>query len=601
MRTTGLRRLPRMARRAGFAGAVMEACALAILAGCGSSGGFETTPPFEGEAGAGAGADATIDSSDGSLDDQAGPDAPGEEDDAGSLDGSNPPMNDAASLDGSNPPIDDAASLDGSNPVPADAGDGGKVDAGPVDSGGHDGAADAGSPIKLLATGSDLNIFGVTTDLPGIVIYGPCEFDSDGGSGAYCDVYAVPIDGSATPSYIGRSEGQAIEVLGQAVLFWDGPGLFVWTLASKNVVQLASSSPQWLAAVSADGSRVAYADNYVAATMQGDLYASNLDGTAKEPLLTAWNNRDCAVTCFYAGTALIAQHCDAPPTTDAGTSRPATLSVFGNGTSADRHDVATVRTSPNYIYWAVSDDDTELLAPTTAGDGEVFSLPEPALVLDIPGLENGFLTGAAPWISVVYQTTASGLDRWNPDAGAPLALLDAGVAGLQNVSSTGNTILYYSQMSATTHESDVWAASTSTPMSSIDLVSGSTGGFVTNFNGPSDFTADGTWALYLSSINDGFIGALGASHLRADGSPSPPLAINGDVEWVNAPVGAKVVFDACEPTSPPTCGYYYVIDLAATSPVAQALPYASWSIGFSPDGTILVSSVGGAIYANTAW
>jgi hypothetical protein len=438
--------------------------------------------------------------------------------------------------------LDSAPSSDASAPdtvPPDDAGDAGP--AAILDAGNAGDAADAANTVdaadaapESLVAGSGFHVLAITSDNY-VIYWGPSDAGATTNS-----VFAVPLAGGAPIAAAGPYTGHfSVNILGPDVFVWDlgsetatvGP-LGVWTHA-HGFVSLSSASVEDNAAVSDDGSTVAFVTNTTAT--QKDVAVAGSDGSNSTILVAGIYRASCPFDVAFAGGGVIVQFCT-DPLPDGGVtgSLPPALSFFPTPSPSSRRDLLTLPADPNHYDWSLDSLGTLLYAPSSTGVGAAISLPAgTATTIDGSGAVEGILSSGGG--TVLYRTTSGEIQRSPTAAPSQTTVVTSGAAGLIEISPDVGTVAYYETGGVDANGnflSDLHVASAGSAGTSTSLVTSST-------LLAEAFTLDSTYLTYsVTTSTDDLTATLQAAPVAG----GAPIALGTDVfEW-RMGAGAEVIF-----------------------------------------------------------
>jgi hypothetical protein len=447
------------------------------------------------------------------------------------------------------------ASFDtGSDSMKADTGHESGTEAGP----------DAGpSPLgTLLVNGSDLTVFGVTTD--DYVIYGDTT-----------TLWAVPVAGGSATMLASGLADWAAGVSGQVAFVFQSivnnvGTLSIWSHASGFH---AASSSSWANfdgfAASSDGSRVLFLANVHVADggtlTQSDIDIANTDLTDQQTLAANVNlNLDqCSPSLAFPGTSstlAVVESC--PLGSEMGTAQRFTLS----GTTWTGTNLSTALGPNGFV---IDSTGTQLMAVSYTG---------PMLSIDINSGTTTTLTTNG-WVQGFY--TSSGTNAVFTEASLLVdAAVDTNIVTTPVSSPSPSVIAAHGQRAWAPSPNESWFTFTYgfAATGLVDLYLGSTAGTTTATLSlsstalPGSFTADSNYVVWDDGIDASTL--VGTLHAQAVSSASPTVvATNSYADFsVVGATGSKIVYNsryAAPASGSPTADLYWV-DLASGSPTLVA-------------------------------
>ncbi|HEY3822310.1 MAG TPA: hypothetical protein VGL81_34330 [Polyangiaceae bacterium] len=368
---------------------------------------------------------------------------------------------------------------------------------------------------RLLASGNSLSARGVTSD--GYEIF----------SDDYAfQLYAVPIAGGPVQTIASLGSNFWVTVVGQVVFAWsnvsaaDVGSLTIWSSA-HGAHAIAPSSFGILGTSSPDGSQVLYLANVDSQGQTGDVYLANSDGSGATRLLQGQQLTGCFPQLGFAGSYVVASHCDVAR----GDGPSTTISSF-QSPGWTRADLMTNAQNT----WSADMAGTFVLVSTAAG---VLTVPiggGAGTTVDSAGFMGQLISGGS---RAIYGTTNGGMLRSSPVKPPSPTTLAQNFGGFYAVSPSQAMVLYYENQ--TSNGTDVFLSSTTAAGRSQTLAP-STNGAV---NGAA-FTADSNYALY-STGNDVCTGAAAFNAFPVNGGSAIQLGSNVWNDW--SATGSKVVFN----------------------------------------------------------
>jgi hypothetical protein len=285
---------------------------------------------------------------------------------------------------------------------------------------------------------------------------------------------------------------------------------------------MAPASFGILGASSPDGTEVLYVANVDPQGLTGDVYLASTGGTGVTRLLQAQQLTGCFPQLGFAGSYVVASHCDVAR----GAGPSSTISSFRSPTWTQADLVSNAEN-----IWSADTAGTMVLVSTNSGVLVVPIGGGAATTIDSTGFMGQLIAGGK---TVVYGTTAGALRRSATTAPSPMTLAPApSFAGFYAISPAQSTVLYY--QTSTSNGTDVYLASAVTPGTPLTVSAVPTGAV----NGDA-FTADSTHALYSTS-NDECTGSATFNAFPVNGKSSTVLGANVWGDW--SATGATVIFN----------------------------------------------------------
>ena len=512
-------------------------------------------------------------------------------------------------------PLDSTASEAG-----GDGGDGGPF--GIPAEGGPTVPAGATQLVNTVDAGFDtvgMQVLGITDD--DYVIYT--------GLGKTEPVFAVPLAGGASIPIVADAgtAGYLPLIIHRTVFIWTGQTidmtfgnsvgvLTFWTKAGG--VQ-ATTTHSTVGAVSAspDGTKVVYSANVSTRGTTGDFVASNADGTGKTTLLTGTSTSlPIAIPAtipyfpdlgFTNDAYFVATHQEV---TDAGLSS-ATVSFWDTATwtKTDLIQGAAVATGPGAtltsgVSWSSSRTGTgfgsTVVASTSAGALQAFDLPSATHVPIDTGVTSFYMKPDGS--GVFYGTGSSGAYKLAALPSAAITtILTTGYGGFiynypyliqsqplgdppSTISPDGNWAVFY-KVPGPTYDSDLNLIQNVASSTSVPLLSAPTG----IINNEDAFTADSTYALYMTSYTSVGTGSLYAYPVAG----SEAVAISTNNVWdSNYLAGTKILYmDNYMALSNGVADIYTVDVSASTLAPTSIIKAADSSYWLTTDRTKMVFSL----------
>jgi hypothetical protein len=451
-------------------------------------------------------------------------------------------------------------------------------DGGPaVDSGtspADDGAtSDASADVSIDATppvggqlvaGSSLSVRGITSD--GYVVY------SDD---AALTLSAIPLNGGAPQSIGALGSKFWVTIAGQVVFAWSNVNgsnvgaLTTWS--SANGAHAVSSASFGIdAASSPDGKHILYLDNVDAQGQVGDVYVAGSDGTGPTRLLTAQSLPGCFPQLGFAGSFVLASHCDVPR-------GPGPSSIISSFASPAWARIDLMGSAAN--YWSVDPAATKVLVSTSGGVLVVPIGGGGAMTIDPEGFMGQLMGGGR---TAIYSTVSHALRRSPVSAPSPM-MLAPDFGGFYALSPDESWLLFFEMFGST--GADVYMTSPQAPGTPVALWTTPTGTVAGDA-----FTADSSHALYTTNVDP----STGVGTLNAVAVGSSASVVLGKSVWAGwAATAAKVVFnDHFAPSGGLRFGRadVEIVDLATGGPPTQLANMADAVITLSPARDAVVYS-----------
>jgi hypothetical protein len=374
--------------------------------------------------------------------------------------------------------------------------------------------ADAAPPDGgKLASGDSLSVREITSD--GYVVY------SDDAAGM---LYAVPLAGGASVAIASLGSKFWVTGVGTVVFAWSGVGasnvgtLHVWSSSAGSHV-LSTASLGLAATSSSDGSQVLYLDNVDAAAQTGDVVLANADGSGPTRLLLAQQLTGCVPQLGFAGSFVLASHCDVPR--NAGPS--SIISSFPSPGWA-RIDLASAAAN----LWSVDAQASRVLVSTGSGVEAVPIGGGSPVMVDPAGFLGELINGG---LTAIYSTTAHALRRSPLVDPLPVTLVPT-FGGFYGISPDETSVLFFQDFG--TSGAGVYLASATQPSTPVTLWPQLTAALVGD-----PFTADSRFALYATGVDpQSGVGTLTAASVEG-GAPGV-LGTDAWSDW--SATGTSVVF-----------------------------------------------------------
>jgi hypothetical protein len=354
---------------------------------------------------------------------------------------------------------------------------------------------------------------------------------------------------STSPLSLGAAEIGTTYIYGKLVLFFSpgtesdaGPSrvgtLNVWSAPASAPKSIASTVLEPVAyypyAASGDGRYLLYLGNVASDGATASLILADLQAGTKKTLLSSIDVRadGCQPGLGFSGTYAVASYCVMPSGAagDAGSGPIATVASFDETTGA-----ATTLATNVYSGFAF---DANGVAAVMVGAGGLVASPISGagglVTIDTAG-SSGFLSSDGA--EVVYATTDKALKRANTSAPVSASeLVPGGFAGVDALSSDGSWTIGHLN-AGKNGATDLFAASALSAGSAIMLSTETTASATTAGDA---FTADSTYALYLTGLTTNFTGTLDAYPLAAGG----PAVMVGSGTWeAYATQGSQIVYN----------------------------------------------------------
>jgi hypothetical protein len=450
------------------------------------------------------------------------------------------------------------ASGDDSGPGNPNKGDSGGVGTPNPDGGAPitDGAATGNPPLPdgsiyphgtLLVPGSALVLNGVTSD--DYVIY------TDESSATANAVYALSLTAGSKPISIGSADANDdVYVVGKIVFIGtssdkNGVGAAsVWTSGATAAASLSTSTfvEPPVAAVSADGTKIAFLDAVDETANTAAIAVAGADGTGEATLVPTLDLSDvCFPELDYAGAYVVAAYClvgdaGAP---DSGEPDGGTNPYIGNVTSfagPTAWTATSIATSAQTVF-ARDNGATKVAINGTTGTVVFPIAGGTGVPIDATGEIGAFTFSPGIFTKdgshLLYTTNAQALERAATTAPAsPLQLAAPGkFADIFNLSPDENWTIGSLNADSQGSEVDLYLSSATTAGAPVTLSGTPTASF-----GNAPFTADSSHVLFMAGVNGG-LGTLTAVAVTGAGTPTT-LGTNAAL---NIPTSAaKVVFNS---------------------------------------------------------
>jgi hypothetical protein len=367
---------------------------------------------------------------------------------------------------------------------------------------------------RMLVAGNSLSARGMTSD--GYEIY------SDD---AAFQLYAVPVAGGAPQSIAALGSSFWVTVVGQVVFAWSDVTaanvgvLTAWSSAAGSHA-ISSASFGILGTSSPAGTQILYVSNVDSQGATGDVYLSATDGTGVTRLLQGQQLAGCFPQLGFAGSYVLASHCDVPR----GAGPSSTISSFKSPAWTQTDLVSDAEN-----VWSADTAGTIVLVSTNAG---IFIDPiggGAAKMIDATGFLGQLIAGGT---TAIYGTTSGALRRSSTTVPSPMTLAPT-FAGFYAVSPDQDTVMYYENSAST--GTDVYLASAVAPATPLTLSATMNGAVIGDA-----FTSDSTYALYSTS-SDVCTGAATFDAFPVSGGASALLGQNVWGNW--SATGATVIFN----------------------------------------------------------